>query len=142
MPFKFVMMPPQADENRVWADRIRKTISDYTAVLPETDGEAKKQLDGADAAFGTIPADSLAVADSLKWLQAPAAASPAGYYYDELIAHPVQATNFREIYNDHISMFIMALCPCSPAASTSTFQTRCGGCGTRPIPVSSTCPKR
>ncbi len=107
MPHKFVMMPPQSDGTRAWADQIIKTIPDYTVVLPKTDEEAKKELDGADAAFGTIPADSLAVADNLKWLQAPAAAPRAGYYYDELIAHPLQVTNFREIYNDHMSMSIM-----------------------------------
>jgi phosphoglycerate dehydrogenase-like enzyme len=44
----------------------------------------------------------------LKWLQAPQAAPPAGYYYPELIAHPVEITNFREIYNDHIGTHVMA----------------------------------
>src|SRR5262249_20730334 len=44
----------------------------------------------------------------LRWLQAPQAAPPAGYYYPELIAHPVVITNFREIYNDHIGAHIMA----------------------------------
>jgi phosphoglycerate dehydrogenase-like enzyme len=44
----------------------------------------------------------------LRWLQAPQAAPPAGYYYPELIAHPVQITNFREIYNDHIAAHILS----------------------------------
>jgi phosphoglycerate dehydrogenase-like enzyme len=44
----------------------------------------------------------------LRWLQAPQAAPPAGYYYPELIAHPVAITNFREIYNDHIGAHVMA----------------------------------
>jgi phosphoglycerate dehydrogenase-like enzyme len=44
----------------------------------------------------------------LRWLQAPQAAPPAGFYYPELIAHPVVVTNFREIYNDHIGAHIMA----------------------------------
>jgi phosphoglycerate dehydrogenase-like enzyme len=44
----------------------------------------------------------------LRWLQAPQAAPPAGYYYPELIAHPVVVTNFREIFNDHISAHILA----------------------------------
>ena len=33
---------------------------------------------------------------------------PAGYYYSELVAHPLIVTNFREIYNDHISAHILA----------------------------------
>ncbi|HXC29239.1 MAG TPA: D-2-hydroxyacid dehydrogenase, partial [Stellaceae bacterium] len=36
------------------------------------------------------------------------AAPPAGYYYPELVAHPVEITNFREIYNDHIGAHVMA----------------------------------
>ncbi len=44
----------------------------------------------------------------LRWLQAPQAAPPAGWYHPELIAHPVVVTNFREIYNDHIGAHIMA----------------------------------
>ena len=51
----------------------------------------------------------VAAAPKLRWLQAPAAAPPAGYYFDELIAHPVQVSNFREIYNDHISVHIVAM---------------------------------
>ena len=36
------------------------------------------------------------------------AAPPAGYYYPELVSHPVSVTNFREIYNDHIGAHILA----------------------------------
>ena len=36
------------------------------------------------------------------------AAPPAGYYYPELVAHPVVVTNFREIFNDHIGAHILA----------------------------------
>src|SRR5690606_25149395 len=47
-------------------------------------------------------------AAQLRWLQAPAAAPPAGYYYPELADHPVVVTNFRGIYNDHIAAHILA----------------------------------
>lgn len=47
-------------------------------------------------------------AEKLRWLQAPAAAPPAGYYTPELVRHPVVVTNFRGIYNDHISAHILA----------------------------------
>ena len=39
--------------------------------------------------------DLLLKATKLRWLQAPQAAPPAGYYYPELIAHSVVVTNFR-----------------------------------------------
>ena len=47
-------------------------------------------------------------ATKLRWIQAPQAAPPAGWYYPELIAHPAVVTNFREIFNDHIGAHIMA----------------------------------
>jgi phosphoglycerate dehydrogenase-like enzyme len=62
----------------------------------------------AEAAFGWLGNDLLQKAKTLRWLQAPQAAPPAGYYYPELIAHPVVVTNFREIFNDHIGAHILA----------------------------------
>ena len=62
----------------------------------------------AEAAFGHLPRELLAKAQRLRWLQAPQAAPAAGYYYPELIQHPVQITNFREIYNDHSAAHILA----------------------------------
>jgi phosphoglycerate dehydrogenase-like enzyme len=44
----------------------------------------------------------------LRWLQAPQAAPAAGYYYPEMVEHSLSVTNFREIFNDHISAHIMA----------------------------------
>ena len=36
------------------------------------------------------------------------AGPPKGYYFDELIASDVEVTNFRGIFNDHISAHVMA----------------------------------
>jgi phosphoglycerate dehydrogenase-like enzyme len=76
--------------------------------VPETMEEAEREIVDADAAYGTIPKELLAKAGKLRWLQAPAIAPPAGYYYRELIDHPVVVTNQREIFNDHIAAHIMA----------------------------------
>ena len=108
MALKLVMMPPQRGHSRDWAARITDTVPEIEVAVPETEDDARRELTDADAAFGTIPRELLEVAGKLRWLQAPAAAPPAGYYYDELIEHPVEVTNFREIYNDHISTHIMA----------------------------------
>src|SRR3954463_12683760 len=43
-----------------------------------------------------------------RWRQPGSAAPPAGYYYPELVAHPVVVTNFRGVYNDHIATHILA----------------------------------
>ena len=83
-------------------------MPELSVVVAEDGGQAARELAGAEAAFGTLPASLLKQATRLRWLQAPQAAPPAGFYYPELIAHPAVVTNFREIYNDHIGAHIMA----------------------------------
>jgi len=105
---KLVMLPPQRDVTRAWAARVTREVPGVEVVVAETEAEAEAAIGDADAAFGTIPPDLLDGARRLRWLQAPQAAPPAGWYYPELIAHPVVVTNFREIFNDHIGAHIMA----------------------------------
>src|SRR5437764_7385147 len=108
MPVTLLMMPPQNDKSRDWGRRIAAAHPELEVIAPETPEGAEQAIAMADAAYGTISPALLARADKLRWLQAPQAAPPAGYYYPELIAHPVQITNFREIYNDHIGAHVMA----------------------------------
>jgi len=108
MPTEFVMLPPQTDKTREWGARLAAALPELRVVVAENHTHAAQVIAHADAAFGTIPADLLRQAQRLRWLQAPQAAPPAGYYYPELIAHPVAITNFREIYNDHIGAHVMA----------------------------------
>lgn len=110
---KLVMMPPQNDLQREWAPRLQRSLPDYRVVVPETEDEARREIVEADAAYGWIPPDMLPLATRLRWLQNPQAGPAPGYYYPELIAHPVVVCNPRGIYFDHIShhilMFILAL---------------------------------
>ena len=86
------------------------------AALPELEIIVAETKEGAEQAIahgrGAPTARSRPTCwrepQKLRWLQAPQAAPPAGYYYPELIAHPVVITNFREIYNDHIGAHVMA----------------------------------
>lgn len=105
---KFVFLPPQRGETRVWAAAVAERVPGVTVVVAETDEDARREILDADAAFGTLPAELLGRAERLRWLQAPAAAPPAGYYYPQLAQHPVQVTNFRGIFNEHIAAHIMA----------------------------------
>ena len=104
---KLLMMPPQTTHTREWGARLRKALPEVSVVVAENDAEAAEAIASADAAFGTVPSQLLLRAAKLKWLQAPHAAQPAGFYYPALIAHPVVVTNFREIYSDHIGAHIM-----------------------------------
>lgn len=106
--FKFVMLPPQSATTRNWAQRLAAEVPEVRVVVAEDAGSAAREIVDAEAAFGHLPRELLAKARGLRWLQAPQAAPAAGYYYPELIAHPLVVTNFREIFNDHISTHIMA----------------------------------
>jgi phosphoglycerate dehydrogenase-like enzyme len=108
MPTEFVMFPPQTEKTREWGGRLAAALPELKIIVAENHTHAAQVIAHADAAFGTIPPDLLSRATRLRWLQAPQAAPPAGYYYPELIAHPVEITNFREIYNDHIGAHVMA----------------------------------
>ena len=108
MAFRFVFLPPQTDTTRAWAARLAEAVAEAKVVVAESDEDARREIADADAAFGTIPRELLERAQKLRWLQAPAIAPPAGYYYPELVDHPVVVTNFREIFNDHIAAHIMA----------------------------------
>jgi phosphoglycerate dehydrogenase-like enzyme len=105
---KMVFFPPQREETRAWAAAVKQAAPELEVVVPEDEPEARAQMRDADAAFGTLPPDVVQQASKLKWLQAPAIAPPAGYYSPQLVAHPVQVTNFRGIFNDHIAAHILA----------------------------------
>jgi phosphoglycerate dehydrogenase-like enzyme len=108
MAFMLVFLPPQRDLTRQWAAWVAEAVPEAQVVVAETEDQARREILEAQAAFGTISPDVLDRATELRWLQAPQAAPPAGFYYPALIDHPVIVTNFREIYNDHISAHIMA----------------------------------
>ena len=106
--FKFVMLPPQTEITRAWGRRLAEAVPDARVIVAEDAEVAAREIVDAEAAFGWLGKDLLAKARKLRWLQAPQAAPAAGYYYPELIAHPLAVTNFREIFNDHIGAHILA----------------------------------
>jgi phosphoglycerate dehydrogenase-like enzyme len=108
MSFTLVMLPPQTEVTRAWARRIAAEAPEAKVIVAEDSDHAVRAIADAEAAYGTLPPAALAAARRLRWLQAPQAAPPAGWYHPELIAHPAVVTNFREIYNDHIGAHIMA----------------------------------
>jgi phosphoglycerate dehydrogenase-like enzyme len=102
------MLPPQEAKTREWAARVKAAVPGLEVVVAEDEAAARATLARAECAFGTLSPALLPHATRLRWLQAPQAAPPAGYYYPALVQHPVVVTNFREIYNDHIGAHIMA----------------------------------
>ena len=106
--FKFVMLPPQSNITRGWGRQLADAMPEVRVVIAEDQATAEREIVDAEAAFGRLSREVLAKARRLRWLQAPQIAPPAGYYYPELIEHSLTVTNFREIFNDHISAHIMA----------------------------------
>ncbi|MCC6178068.1 MAG: D-2-hydroxyacid dehydrogenase [Chloroflexi bacterium] len=103
-----VFLPPQRDAAPSFARAVDEAVPEANVVVAETEADALREIVDADAAFGDLPRNILAKASNLRWLQAPAIAPPAGYYYPELVQHPVIATNFRGIFNEHIAAHILA----------------------------------
>jgi phosphoglycerate dehydrogenase-like enzyme len=103
------MLSPTEVPTEEWAQAIAAAAPGLRVVLATDRAEALRLLPQADAAFGTLDAQLLAHANKLGWLQAPQAAPPAGYFFPELVAHPVQVTNFRGIYNDHVALHAVAM---------------------------------
>jgi len=102
------MLPPQTEVTREWGRNLGDAMPEVRVVIAEDEETAEREIVDAEAAFGWLPKELLAKAARLRWLQAPQAAPAAGYYYPELIEHSLTVTNFREIFNDHISAHIMA----------------------------------
>ena len=108
MAVTLLMLPAQTPTTRDWAKRLALALPELSVVVAEDEGAVSRAIGQAEAAYGTMPREFLGEAARLRWIQAPQAAPPAGWYYPELVAHPAVVTNFREIYNDHIGAHIMA----------------------------------
>src|SRR5215471_2485626 len=89
MSLKLVMLPPQTQVYRNWGKALQEEFSGLEVVIAETDDQAAAAIVDAYGAVGGLPKDLLAKAIKLRWLQSHQAAPPAGYYYAELIAHPL-----------------------------------------------------
>lgn len=104
-----VFLPPQTEKHRDWADRLSDDVAGLDVVVAVDELTALEALRGAEAAFGTLTVERLSAAPGLRWLQAPLAAPPAGYYFPELTEHPVVVTNLRGVYTEHVATHTTAL---------------------------------
>ena len=109
----FVMLPPVDGDMRTWAERLASDASGFEVIVAEDESAAREAIARADAAYGWVSPEMLPRARNLRWLQSPFAGPFPGYYYQELVDHPVVVTNPRGIYSDHIAhhilMFLLAL---------------------------------
>jgi phosphoglycerate dehydrogenase-like enzyme len=104
-----VMLPPADELTESWAAAVCHAAPSLEVVVASDRAAALRELPRAVAAYGTLDPELLACASGLQWLQAPQAAPPAGYFFAQLISHPVVVTNFRGIYNDHVAIHAVAM---------------------------------
>ncbi|MFC4947981.1 NAD(P)-dependent oxidoreductase [Pseudonocardia sp. GCM10023141] len=109
MTFTLVMLPPQQAALAGWPARLEAAVPGVRVLVPETATAAAAALSDADAAHGALPPELLVHARRLRWLQAPQAAPPPGFYTPELIAHPVIVTNMRDTYTDQVAHHTLAM---------------------------------
>jgi phosphoglycerate dehydrogenase-like enzyme len=105
---KLVLVPPQRDSTADWPERLMAEVPGLTVVRPSAK-DAAAALATADAAYGVLTPELLAATDRLRWLQAQQAGPPPGFYFPELVAHPLQVTNMRATYTDHVAAHTLAL---------------------------------
>jgi phosphoglycerate dehydrogenase-like enzyme len=109
MSVTLVMVPPHQDDTATWPEKLTRSVPDLLVLRPETPAETIEALSEAEAAYGTLPEDLLAHAGKLRWLQAPQAGPPPGFYHPALVEHPAQVTNMRDTYTDHVATHTLAL---------------------------------
>jgi len=116
MGFKLLILEEGAalHENllKSWPPVLKERVPGIEVVYCSSVAEAAGVVEECDAAFGDIVPELFSRAKKLRWIEAPHAGPKAGYYHDQLVNSEVVVTNFRGIYNDHLSihamMFVLA----------------------------------
>jgi phosphoglycerate dehydrogenase-like enzyme len=102
---KIVLLPPYVGED--WPEKIERIIPGAVVKAFQDPGDARADIEDADAAYGTVPPDLFARAKKLRWIAAPLAGLGGDWFYDELVRSDVVVTNMRGIYNEHLAAHIM-----------------------------------
>ena len=90
-----------------WPRVLKERIPDIGIHYCKTVEQARGVIAECDAAFGDIVPELFARARRLRWIMAPHAAPRVGYYHEQLVKSGVTVTNFRGIYNDHLSLHVL-----------------------------------
>ena len=112
MSFKFVFLGKKDGIIEKYATAMQEAVPGLEVYFASERDQQLVDITEASGCFGTLDKELLVPAKKLEWLAAPAAGPPRGYYFPELIESNIQVTNFRGIFNDHISSHIMAFLLC------------------------------
>jgi phosphoglycerate dehydrogenase-like enzyme len=94
---------------RQWAAAVAEQVPDLEVAVVEPGADPARELADADAVFGILTPELLGHAKHIRWLQGPAASPLVGFYFPELIAHPLTVTNVKGTYRNNLANHVMAL---------------------------------
>jgi phosphoglycerate dehydrogenase-like enzyme len=105
---KLVMHPAVEPERLA---RIVRAAGAMQVVNASSTEQAGAEITQADCFFGKLTPELLAASQRLRWVQSPTA-SLEHYLFPELIAHPLELTNMRGLYNDVIAEHVLGMMLC------------------------------
>ena len=109
----FAFFPPLDEVKKDFINRIQRDYPDIKIFVFKNESEVLSKIYLVQAGYGWVSPDALKHANNLKWLANPDTGSFVnesgrdGWFYKELVEHPVVVTNPRGIYSDHIGNHIM-----------------------------------
>lgn len=109
MKYTLLLLPPVTAEARIFGDRLQIDIPGISVTTPGDSCQLIQALQTADAAYGKLGPELIRFASRLRWLQAPQAAPPPGFFSPELVKHPVVVTNMRATYTNQVSSHAVGL---------------------------------
>jgi phosphoglycerate dehydrogenase-like enzyme len=104
-----LLISPAVDDARL--SLIQEAAGAMSVVNAESTEDALREIVDADAFFGKMTPELLAVAGQLRWVQSPTA-SLEHYLFPELIEHPCQLSNMRGLFSDVIADHVMGYVLC------------------------------
>ncbi|MBK15895.1 MAG: hydroxyacid dehydrogenase [Chloroflexi bacterium] len=109
----FAFFPPLDEVKKDFINRIQRDYPGIKIFAFKNESEVLSKIHLVQAGYGWVSPDALKHANNLKWLANPDTGSFVnesgrdGWFYKELVEHPVVVTNPRGIYSDHIGNHIM-----------------------------------
>lgn len=110
----FAFLPPMDDIKKDLIQRMKKDFPEIEILVFEDESEVLENIHIVEAGYGWVSPEAISNAKNLRWLANPDSGSfvndsgKDGWFYKELIEHPVIVTNPRGIYFDYIGNHVMA----------------------------------
>lgn len=111
MAFKLLLLRGERHETAIideLVDAVAELNLDIEVHVANDDAQADPWIAEIDAAFGYFSPSMIERAKRLRWLACPQAGPDPSFFHQTLIDSPVEVTNVRGIFSDHITAHIMS----------------------------------